>query len=72
MPSLPLAVDWNELLLDIALPETDRMVAIQWAVMGPIWLFVTGLSWKYEKDIRHFIWGLVMANLAWFSFRTLH
>jgi len=70
--TIPLAIDWNELLLDIALPETDRVVAIQWAIMGPIWLFVVGLSWQYDKDIRHFLWGLVIANLAWFSFRTVH
>lgn len=67
-----LAIDWNEIFLDLVLPETDRGVAIQWAIMGPIWLFVVGLSWQYERDIRHFLWGLCMANLAWFMFRMSH
>jgi len=40
--------------------------------MGPIWLFVIGLSWQYERDIRHFMWGIVVANLAWFLFRMVH
>jgi len=66
------AVDWGEFFLDLALPETDRAVAIQWAIMGPVWLFVIGLSWQYERDIRHFMWGVCMINFAWFMFRTVH
>lgn len=67
-----IAVDWNELLLDLALPETDRGVALQWGILGPIWLFAIGLSWQYERDIRHFMWGLVTINLAWFLARMVH
>ena len=24
-------------------------------------------TWRTERDIRHFVWGLAMLNLAWFS-----
>ena len=67
-----IAVDWSEFALDIVLPRTDFVVAVQWAVMGPIWLFLLALSWQYERDIRHFLWGIVISNLAWFLFRMVH
>lgn len=67
-----IAVDWSEAFLDIALPKTDRIVAFQWAIMGPIWLFVIALSWQYERDIRHFMWGVCMINFAWFLARMIH
>jgi len=67
-----IAVDWSGLALDVVLPKTDRTVAIQWAVMGPIWLFAIALSWQLERDIRHFIWGLCTINLAWFLARMVH
>lgn len=67
-----LAVDWSEFFLDIVLPKTDRIVAIQWAVMGPIWLLAIGISWQTERDIRHFIWGLCMINFSWFMARMIH
>jgi len=72
VPVTIIAVDWSEFLLDIALPKTDRVVAIQWAVMGPIWLFLIGLSWQFERDIRHFLWGICTINFAWFMFRMVH
>ena len=64
--------DWTNLFLDVVLPRTDRIVAIQWGIMGPIWLFMVGLSWQYERDIRHFIWGLCLINFAWFMARMIH
>jgi len=67
-----IAVDWSEFALDIVLPKTDRIVAIQWAIMGPIWLFVIALSWQYERDIRHFLWGICVINFAWFLARMVH
>lgn len=67
-----IAVDWSEFLLDIVLPKTDRIVAIQWAIMGPLWLFVIGLSWQYERDIRHFMWGLCLITFSWFMARMIH
>jgi len=72
VPVTIIAVDWSEFLIDIALPKTDRVVAIQWAVMGPIWLFLIGLSWQFERDIRHFLWGICTINFAWFMFRMVH
>lgn len=66
------AIDWSELALDVVLPKTDRTVGIQWAIMGPIWLFMIALSWQYERDIRHFMWGLCTINLAWFLARMVH
>lgn len=66
------AIDWTNLLLDIVLPKTDRVVAIQWAIMGPIWLLGIGFSWQLERDLKHFVWGLCMINFAWFMARMIH
>ena len=67
-----LAVDWWTLFLDIVLPRTDRIVAIQWAIMGPLWLFFVGLSWGYERDIRHFIQGVCLITFSWMLARMIH
>lgn len=67
-----LGVSLSELLLDLVLPKTDKTVAIQWAIMGPIWLLAIAVSWQFERDIRHFIWGLCMINFAWFMARMVH
>lgn len=61
-----------EFLVDLALPKTDRAVAIQWAVMVPLWLAVFYFTRKQSKDARLFIYGVAMLNLAWFAFRTVH
>lgn len=61
-----------DVLLDIVLPKTDRIVAIQWLVMGPIWLFLVAYSWGRERDIRHFIQGLCLITFAWFLARMIH
>jgi len=62
----------SEFLLDIVLPKTDRVVAIQWLVMGPIWLFAVASSWGHDRDIRHFIQGLCLITFAWFLARMIH
>lgn len=62
----------GEFLLDIILPKTDRIVAIQWIVMASVWAIVIPLTWRKERDIRHFVWGMAMLNLAWFSVRVVH
>lgn len=62
----------GELLLDVFLPETDRTVAIQTVVMGVFWTVVIARTWRKERDIRHFVWGLAMLNVAWFAARTIH
>lgn len=62
----------KELLLDLALPETDRGVAAQWIVMGVVWAVVIASTWRQTRDVRHFVWGLAMLNLAWFALRTVH
>lgn len=72
MPRPPLAVDWTDFFLDIVLPETDRTVGIQWAVMAPIWMFVIGYSWGCSRDIRHFLQGLCLITFAWFLARMIH
>jgi len=59
-------------LSELLLPVTDRAVAIQWAVMAPIWIIAAWWSRKLDKDIRLFIIGLIVANLAWFAARTVH
>ena len=67
-----IAIDWSEFLLDVVLPKTDRVVAIQWAVVGAIWLVLIALSWQYDRDIRHFLWGITLSNFAWFLARMIH
>lgn len=62
----------RDLLLDLLLPKTDRTVAIQWIVAFCFWLPVIWLTRHQERDIKHFVWGLAVANLAWFAFRTVH
>ncbi len=62
----------GEFLLDLLLPKTDRVVAIQWAIMTPFWLLTFWLTRRQPKDIRTFIYGLAMLNLAWFAARTVH
>ena len=61
-----------ELLLDLLLPETDRGVAIQWLVMVPFWAVVLVVTRRRSKDVRTFLVGLAMINLAWFAARTIH
>lgn len=62
----------KDFLLDLALPRTDRVVFIQWIVMSIVWAGVFVGSRRWSKDIRIFIYGLAMLNLAWFAFRTVH
>ena len=61
-----------DFLVDLALPKTDRAVAIQWAVMVPLWLVVFYATRNRSKDVRLFIYGVAMLNLAWFALRTVH
>jgi hypothetical protein len=63
-----------DLLLDLVLPRTDRAVAIQWAVMAPIWLVALIAIRRVtpNKDYRQFVYGLVIMNLAWFGARMIH
>lgn len=62
----------GELLLDLALPETDRGVFIQWIVMAIFWPVVLFAARRASKDVRTFLIGLAVLNLAWFAARTIH
>lgn len=64
----------KDLLLDLALPRTDRVVFIQWAIMVPFWIIVLTVTWRRTKvkEYRQFATGLAMLNLAWFAVRTIH
>lgn len=62
----------KEFFLDLALPATDRAVAIQWIVMGIVWVAALVSVRRKERDIQHFVLGLVVINLAWFSVRAVH
>lgn len=66
------AIDWSAELYDLALPNTDRKVAIQWIVCGAVWAVVLWLVRKQRRDARHFVWGIAMMNLAWFGLRMVH
>lgn len=61
-----------DFLVDLLLPDTDREVLIQWAVMTPFWLVVIFAIRRRSKDVRTFVYGLAMLNLAWFAARTVH
>ncbi len=64
---------WN-FLLDLALPRTDRIVFIQWAIMAPFWLIALVVTFRRTtvKEYRQFAIGLAMMNLAWFCARMIH
>ncbi len=47
-------------------------MAIQWIVMAVVWSVMIALTWRRDRDIRHFVWGLAMLNLGWFAARTVH
>ena len=61
-----------DIVMDLLLPPTDRAVAVQWAVMTPFWIVVLITTRGWNKDVRTFLMGLAMLNLAWFAVRTLH
>lgn len=62
----------GELLLDLALPETDRQVAIQWIVALVVWPVVLFAVRGTSHDVRLFVWGLALMNIALFGLRTVH
>jgi len=62
----------RELLLDLVLPETDRGVLIQLIVAIVVWSTALWMVRTKDRDIRHFVLGLAVANAAWFAWRTVH
>jgi len=62
----------SDFLIDLALPKTDRVVAIQWIVMTIVWTIAIVAVRGQDRDIRHFVLGLMMLNLGWFAVRTVH
>lgn len=62
----------SEAVNDILLPRTDAGVLFQWIVMIPIWIFAVIRTRKWPRDYRHFVYGLIMVNLAWFAIRAAH
>lgn len=61
----------GELLIDLLLPDNDRMVAIQLVVvlvLGPLWIWQV----RDRPDMRLLAIGVTVATLAWFGLRTLH
>lgn len=61
-----------DFVVDLLLPETDRTVAIQWIVMTLFWTAVFVAARHQSRDLRTFLFGLAMVNLAWFAARTIH
>jgi len=66
------ALDLTDAVLNVLLPSTDRVVFIQWAVCALFWPLPLWWASRQERDKKHFIYGLAMANLAWFAIRTVH
>ena len=61
-----------DVLLELALPRTDAGVAVQWAVMVPVWIVALVTTRNASTDVRRLVQGLVLFNLAWFVVRTAH
>ena len=61
-----------ELFLDLLLPETDRGVFIQWGVAAVLWPVALFFVRNASKDVRTFVIGLAVLNIAWFAARTIH
>ena len=64
--------DVGEFLLDLLLPKTDQGVFIQWGVAALVWPVVLFFARNASKDVRTFVIGLAVLNLAWFAARTVH
>jgi hypothetical protein len=62
----------KEFFVDLALPKTDRAVFVQWAIMLPFWIVTLVATRQKSKDVRLFVFGIAMLNLAWFALRTVH
>ncbi len=60
------------MLTDLLWPATDRAVFIQWGVAAVFWTVVVGATWRIDRELRFFVWGLLMMNLSWFALRALH
>lgn len=62
----------GDFLLDLFLPETDGVVLVQTIVMTAFWAVVLPATWRIDRDVRTFVWGLFMLNVGWFAARTVH
>ncbi len=60
------------MIVDLLLPRTDAGVAVQWAIMVPVWIVSIIATRRWPRDFRHFVYGLIMMNLAWFAIRAVH
>ena len=61
-----------DLLLEVALPRTDKGVAVQWIVAAAIWPVALLSVRNQNRDIKLFVVGLIVMNIALFSLRTVH
>ena len=64
--------DVGEFLLDLLLPKTDQGVFIQWGVAAAVWPIALFFVRNASKDVRTFVIGLAVLNIAWFAARTIH
>ena len=62
----------GDLLLDIALPRTDAGVAAQWIAIAVIWPVALVAVRNRSRDIKLFVVGLAVLNVALFALRTVH
>jgi hypothetical protein len=61
----------QNILIDILLPKTDRLVFIELIVVAPIFAFWIFKAWPNE-DHRLLAVGVSVFTLAWFALRILH
>lgn len=62
----------SDVLLDLALPKTDRAVFIQWGVAVIFWGLVLLAVRGQRKELRQLMLGLAIMTAAWFAFRMVH
>ena len=58
-------------VIDLLLPKTDRLVLIELFVMRPVFTFWIVKAWS-NSDHRLLAIGVSVFTLAWFALRTVH
>ncbi len=61
-----------DFVVDLLLPKTDRLVVIEFVVMGVVWAVLVPWSFRWRGEYRTFVIGLAVLNLAWFGARAIH
>lgn len=61
-----------DLIVDLLFPRTDRLVAIEVAVVVPLLVALVSWAWRRGEDVRLFGVGVAVFTVAFMAARTLH